>query len=201
MKDSLRQEKNPNGTSISIWFSFFPHSFNVYFSTFLFSFLTHTFERKYMFLICNGILVFLAKTSVSSSSSCVGKKFSSGTEMYSEVKAALHDVTRTTESDSLKNVALAAEEDQEQEDSEEKKKEQGYPSREEEREKEALRAEGEDEEEEEEEEKEEVVEATEGENTEDTQINTDELNKRIEDFIRRMKEELRIEAQRQLITV
>lgn len=148
-----------------------------------------------MFLICNGILVFLAKTSVSSSSSsCVGKKFSSATELYSEVKAPLHDVTRTTESDSLKNVALAAEEDQEQEDSEEKKKEQGYLSREEEREKEALGAEGEDEEEE-------VVEATEGENTEDTQISTDELNKRIEDFIRRTKEELRIEAQRQLITV
>ncbi|KAJ4704086.1 Transmembrane protein [Melia azedarach] len=35
-------------------FSFFPaHSFNVYFSTFLFSFFTRSLERKYMFLICN----------------------------------------------------------------------------------------------------------------------------------------------------
>ncbi|KAJ0081939.1 hypothetical protein Patl1_09668 [Pistacia atlantica] len=196
-------------------FSFFPHSFNVYFSTFLFSFLTHTFERKYMFLICNGILVFLAKTSIacSSSSSCVGKKNLPASELYSEVKAPVRDVGEEalvearTESNSLENAALAAEEELDQQ---EKEKEQGYLLREEEeeeeREKEALRAEGEDEEErsvivEEEEENREVLEATEGASTEYTQISTDELNKRIEDFIRKMKEEIRIEAQRQLITV
>uniref|UniRef100_A0A0A0LVQ2 Transmembrane protein n=1 Tax=Cucumis sativus TaxID=3659 RepID=A0A0A0LVQ2_CUCSA len=51
-------------------FSLFPHSFSVYFSTFLFSILTHAVERKYMFLICNiGILFLLATSSVSSSSS------------------------------------------------------------------------------------------------------------------------------------
>ncbi|KAJ0017367.1 hypothetical protein Pint_09459 [Pistacia integerrima] len=190
-------------------FSFFPHSFNVYFSTFLFSFLTHTLERKYMFLICNGILVFLAKTSIacSSSSSCVGKK----NLPASEVKAPVRDVGEEalvearTESNSLENAALAAEEELDQQ---EKEKEQGYLLREEEeeeRQKEALRAEGEDEEERsvivEEEENREVLEATEGASTEDTQISTDELNKRIEDFIRKMKEEIRIEAQRQLITV
>ncbi|XP_031273385.1 cilia- and flagella-associated protein 251-like [Pistacia vera] len=197
-------------------FSFFPHSFNVYFSTFLFSFLTHTLERKYMFLICNGILVFLAKTSIacSSSSSCVGKKNLPASELYSEVKAPVRDVGEEaivearTESNSLENAALAAEEELDQQ---EKEKEQGYLLREEEeeeeeeREKEALRAEGEDEEERsvtvEEEENRKVLEATEGASTEYTQISTDELNKRIEDFIRKMKEEIRIEAQRQLITV
>ncbi|XP_039070413.1 uncharacterized protein LOC120217337 [Hibiscus syriacus] len=51
--------------SSSFAYSLFPHSFNVYFSTFLFSLFTHTLERKYMFLFCNGILAFIAKSSVS----------------------------------------------------------------------------------------------------------------------------------------
>lgn len=50
-------------------FSWFPHSFNVYFSTFPFSFFSRALERKYMFLVCNGILAVLAKGSGSSVSS------------------------------------------------------------------------------------------------------------------------------------
>lgn len=36
------------------------HSYTYYFSTLLFPFLTQALQRKYMFLLCNGILVFLA---------------------------------------------------------------------------------------------------------------------------------------------
>ena len=39
------------------------------------------------------------------------------------------------------------------------------------------------------------------EEEEEEAISTEELNKRIEEFIRKMKEEIRIEAQRQLIAV
>ncbi|XVF26214.1 hypothetical protein REPUB_Repub13aG0279900 [Reevesia pubescens] len=74
-------------------FSLFPHSFSVYFSTFLFSFFTHTLEKKYMFLICNGILAFLAKSSVSSSSSPseadLGAQISKSSTNITQTKASV----------------------------------------------------------------------------------------------------------------
>ncbi|RYR15827.1 hypothetical protein Ahy_B04g072770 [Arachis hypogaea] len=45
-------------------FSILPQSLNAYFSTFLFSMLTRTLQRKYMFLLCNAILDFLTSKSL-----------------------------------------------------------------------------------------------------------------------------------------
>jgi|UniRef100_A0A2N9F0A3 hypothetical protein len=161
----------------TLGFHFFPHSYNVYFSTFLFSLFTHALETKYMFLICNGILVaILAKSSVSCSSASSTK----------------------TDLGSLENVThLVAEKLEEQED--------GSSYREkEERESEAFIEEDEGTEEEEEEsgvvmraeDEEEVLAANE------EFASRDELNKRFEEFIRKTKEEIRIEAQQpQLISV
>ncbi|KAL9455562.1 hypothetical protein AB3S75_004892 [Citrus x aurantiifolia] len=177
----------------------FPQSSNVYFSTFLFSFFTHTLERKYVFLICNGILALLAKISlVSCSTSTPASAYVAGddsqrlsaSDLLREVEASV-DVNN--ELPPAANGALVAE--QEQEESElfaeevirEKQKEQvqvtegtqvSVPEDEE-----AAVAE--------EEAKAQAV----------NEPTTDELNKKIEEFIRKMKEEIRIEAQQQLIAV
>ncbi|XP_043689005.1 uncharacterized protein LOC122639995 [Telopea speciosissima] len=49
--------------SYSATFSFLELSFNLYFSTFSFQLFDHTIDRNYMFLLCNGILFFLAMNS------------------------------------------------------------------------------------------------------------------------------------------
>ncbi|XP_042520852.1 uncharacterized protein LOC122094192 [Macadamia integrifolia] len=49
--------------SHSSMISFLDLSFNLYFSTFSAQLFDYTIERKYMFLLCNGILVFLAMNS------------------------------------------------------------------------------------------------------------------------------------------
>lgn len=41
----------------------FIHSHNLYFSTFPFQLFTHTLDKNYMFILCNGLLVFVAKYS------------------------------------------------------------------------------------------------------------------------------------------
>ncbi|KAL6332748.1 hypothetical protein AAG906_015009 [Vitis piasezkii] len=195
--------------SYSSGFSCFLHSFNLYYSTFLFSLITHTFERKYMFLICNGIVAFLAGYSGFGSSAPPGyginAEFLKRTEddgssasQLSDMKPLVVDKGATVEGTvgSLGHDALVVEEDQDQQQENEP-----FYMEEQERESQALIVEdGEGEEEteslipeaaEEEEEMKENEELT----------STEELNKKIEDFIRRMKEELRVEAQSQLITV
>ncbi|KAJ9689962.1 hypothetical protein PVL29_012565 [Vitis rotundifolia] len=195
--------------SYSSGFSCFLHSFNLYYSTFLFSLITHTLERKYMFLICNGIVAFLAGHSGFGSSAPPGSGISaeflkrtgyggSSASQLADMKPLVVDKEATVEGTvgSLGHDALVVEEDQDQQQENEP-----FYMEEQERESRALIVEdGEGEEEteslipeaaEEEEEMKENEELT----------STEELNKKIEDFIRRMKEELRVEAQSQLITV
>ncbi|KAE8689657.1 Far1-related sequence 10 isoform 1 [Hibiscus syriacus] len=156
--------------SSSFAYSLFPYSFNVYFSTFLFSLFTHTLERKYMFLICNGILAFIAKTSVSSrpkalevdgggeydirhvplvvevpEDSCGDEVESRREEEESEASVVVEDDTNGGEEDKQRKKRWSAA-DQEQDE---------------------------------------------------VSISTEELNRKIEEFIRKMKEEIRIEAQQQ----
>ena len=126
-----------------------------------------------MFLICNGILAILAKSAVSCSSS------------------------RT------ENVALAAEREVAEAERVEEQEDGSLNTEKEERESEAFPAEDEGIEEEENG----VVLRTDGEEelaaaavNEEFQ-STDELNKKFEEFIRKMKEEIRIGAQQQLIAV
>ncbi|QHO37465.1 hypothetical protein HN51_003919 [Arachis hypogaea] len=127
-------------------------SFNyAYFPTFILSIFTHTLHRKYMFLICNAILAFLAKTS------------SSSNHHQHEEHALVHMLVPPT--------ATALPQEQEEED------------------------EGD-----EEEEVEDASSSMMGTNNEQVG-NEEELNRKFEEFIRKMKQEIRIEAQTHLITV
>ncbi|KAI3440222.1 uncharacterized protein J3R85_003842 [Psidium guajava] len=229
-----------------------PHSFDVQFSTVLFSIFTLTLERKFMFLVCNGILAFLLKSSSSSSgSSPSGSDLDADDEVYKnqdgeeEIKVSVPESSEVegvtaenvfTIADSEygeNNLALAAEEEEEDEEEEEEEEEK-------------LRLQGQDKEEEDEGEQheEQMLQETEFANTgaeeenetwvveEDDRLSkqeeeeleecgytrkktesppvatgneemmsTDELNKKFEEFIRKMKEEIRVEAKSQLIAV
>ncbi|XP_041023020.1 uncharacterized protein LOC121264045 [Juglans microcarpa x Juglans regia] len=185
-------------------FCFFrPHSFIVYFSAFLFSLFTHTLQRRYIFLICNAILAILAKSLFSSSSSPsvtdIGGDFSAS-DVFA-TKTSVAEEVQVGSIGSVDNVALVAEGGEEEGENladqagKLQVQEDGSSSgaENEQREIEAFIADqdeaGREEEEEEEEEEEVAPEAN------------DELNKKFEEFIRKMKEEIRIEAQRQLIAV
>lgn len=147
------------------YFSLFPNSFSVYFSTFLFSFFTHTLDRKYMFLICNGILAFLAKISLSTTTSSPSDIISapiltSSSTNLTPTKA--DEVVYVDYHDHAPDHLVVVEDDQEE-----------------------YKGEG-------------VQEAAANGGHEEVQ-STEELNRKIEEFIRRMKEEIRIEAQQQLV--
>ncbi|KAF5474971.1 hypothetical protein F2P56_006823 [Juglans regia] len=188
-------------------FCFFrPHSFIVYFSAFLFSLFTHTLQRRYIFLICNAILAILAKSLFSSSSSPsvtdIGGRDFSASDVFATKTSVAEEVQVGSIGFVDNHVALVAEGGGEEEEEENladqaeklQVQEDGSSSgaENEQREIEAFIADHQDEagrEEGEEEEEEVPPEAN------------DELNKKFEEFIRKMKEEIRIEAQRQLIAV
>lgn len=205
--------------SVFVWyssgFSIHPQSFNAYFSTCLFSMITHTLERKYMFLICNGILAFVAKTSLMNSSA----DYSTSDSVFNHVQLSnMSETKATTVSDTVvvplgsaessENVPLVVEEQKCQEEYNEEVSEadislcsktegresEGYIGEEEE----IIEGESESEIEaaQDDDELEEITIATNEES-----VNTEELNRKFEEFIRKMKEEIRIEAQTQLIAV
>jgi len=165
-----------------------------------------------MFLICNGILAFVAKTSLVNSSD---------SDFDQLLPSNLSETNTTTVSDmavaplvegfaSPENVCLVVEEQQGQEECIEE------VSEDEDQEQDTLCTKGRESEgyitEEEIEEGEsdsevevaldddELAETSTTTNNEEL-LNTDELNRKFEEFIRKMKEEIRIEAQRQLIAV
>lgn len=185
--------------------SLFLNSFIFYFSTHLFSLFTRTLERKYMFLICNGILAFLAKSSVSlDDQSELGGEIPLPTDI-SKIKESVGD----SEED---GTPFVAEEGEEEEEADEEQGDQAseYVYRDNYNEEKSEAMKGEDEanvgdgnglspvnsKQEEEE--------VEGTTTPNEELaSTEELNKKFEEFIRKMKEEIRIEAQQhqQLIAV
>ncbi|XP_047171230.1 uncharacterized protein LOC124839447 [Vigna umbellata] len=197
--------------SVFVWyssgFSIHPQSFNAYFSTCLFSMFTHTLERKYVFLICNGILAFVAKMSLMNSSDSDFDQLSD----LSETKTTVSDMVVAPLVESFaspENVCLVVEEqqgqeeyteevpedeDQEQDTKTEGRESEGYITEEEIKE-------GESDSEVEMALDDELAETTTTTNNEEL-LHTDELNRKFEEFIRKMKEEIRIEAQRQLIAV
>ncbi|XVF06621.1 hypothetical protein REPUB_Repub06bG0065200 [Reevesia pubescens] len=200
-------------------FSLFPHSFNVYFSTFLFSFFTHTLERKYMFLIRNGILAFLAKSSIPSSSSpsesAVGAKVSTSstnltqtkTSVINEVDGDYDHVPLVAEGEEVQDTCKNEVEEQAGQEESEVSVIVGNGDEEEYKEGESAKYQKKEEgesaylvkQEEQEEQEEGVGAAAIGANEEVP--STEELNRKFEEFIRKMKEEIRIEAQQQLIAV
>nr|GMD47482.1 Trigger factor like [Ipomoea batatas] len=144
-------------------------SYNFHFS--------HALERKYMFLICNGILFFLAKTLTFTSS-------------FTDLDYVKRLPTPTLGNQSPFHILFQQVPQQQQQEKEEIFSSSGHGG--------ALKVEADDEkggggaglvdalqtDDEEEEDN-------------DMNINTEELNRRVEEFIRKMKEEIRIEAKQQ----
>uniref|UniRef100_A0A7C8ZXZ5 DUF4408 domain-containing protein n=1 Tax=Opuntia streptacantha TaxID=393608 RepID=A0A7C8ZXZ5_OPUST len=193
------------------------HPYTYYFSTFLFPFQTQALQRKYVFLLCNGILVFLASMSgfwgALSSSSKTREELSVGNNAQG--------VMMTTEDDAEAIVLQAAAavdplfEEETPAGASRVETNVGFPhsrvavaEEEEEEKKKADEQFGKDwiEDRGGLEENEEMVsrpkmigeeggEYDEMESEDPGSINTEELNRKIEEFIRKMKEELRLEAQ------
>lgn len=161
-----------------------------------------------MFLICNGILAFLARSSVSSSSSTleepqavVGDGFQPSDASSKTKEEKLAD-SPPVDHFAFVN-AYEEEKTAEAEQEEDKEEYRGYESldtADDEEKTEALMAE--DEGNEEQGSWSSSMKREEEEETGNEEFaSADELNKKFEEFIRKMKEEIRIEAQQQLIAV
>ncbi|KAI9123406.1 hypothetical protein K1719_004706 [Acacia pycnantha] len=187
--------------SFLLWYSFgcsiLPHeeSINAFFSTFIFSIFSHILQRKYMFLICNAILAFLAKTSLSMSDSY-------DEDLHDDVES-LHQSANAIPVSVEAPSSIMADQQQEETDNKEVVSEEADDDEEEEEQAFTVKKEADS--------TDEVMVGTQdgGEAEDDETMvgeneelsNADELNRKFEEFIRKMKEEIRIEAQRQLIAV
>ncbi|TKY47023.1 hypothetical protein E2542_SST29077 [Spatholobus suberectus] len=206
----------------------FLYHFNFYFSTFSLQLFTHTIDKNCMFLLCNGLLVFVGITRSLSGSSNVDESSTyveDGSQSpFSDVEAnepimlvgkevmekihepdgqntvAEHAIEIKYSGEGEENIGniILEGEEEEKGNSESVLKEEEEP----EGEIGLFGAGDEDKESESDEfligesvEEEEVVEEP------NRVLSTEELNKKFDDFIRRMKEDLRIEAQRQLLMV
>ncbi|PON94038.1 hypothetical protein TorRG33x02_100770 [Trema orientale] len=232
--------------SHSSLFSFL-HSLNFYLSTLPYQLFTHTIDKNCIFLLCNGLLVFLAKysglirTLSLSSPQDHDQSYSKNIMDVSQSELSMPPLTegivlgtKEAEVESIEStesvVIKEATEDQycftnqtEAEIENEKPVLEDHEEQERDDEFVVSNEEEQEEEEEEEEEKEEEnalvhvqedkeehtwseVDLVQEEEEEEEEVgngmlSTEELNKKFDEFIRRMKEELRIEAQRQLIMV
>ncbi|KAK7387164.1 hypothetical protein VNO78_27720 [Psophocarpus tetragonolobus] len=209
----------------------FLYHINLYFSTFSLQLFTHTIDKNCMFLLCNGLLVFVGITRSLSGSSSVAESESSkfvedgSQSLYSDVEAnkpimlvekevmqKIHEpdgqnteaehaieIKYSSEEENIGNIILEGEEEEEEKgNSESVLKEAEEPEGETE-----LFGAGDEEESE-------IDEFVIGESAEEDEevveepnwvLSNEELNKKFDDFIRKMKEDLRIEAQRQLLMV
>ncbi|KAH0987416.1 hypothetical protein GBA52_014593 [Prunus armeniaca] len=190
------------------------HSLNFYFSTFPYQLFTHTIDKNCMFLICNLLLVVLAKCSglirspyqshrTNDETTFKNREGGSGFEspmLETEEPAMQKEDVKVENMESAEHVAAEKGQQSESlinqvETDAEKAAEEYKDQKEQKPEIEFIVSEEEEEEEN----------GTLAEEDEDgngmSSSSTEELNKKFEDFIRRMKEELRIEAQRQLIMV
>ena len=178
--------------SYSTWLSFLSHSFNL--SSFPFQLLTHTINRNCIFLLCNGILVFLARNSglIRSSSSGFDHADEYLIKKTGDRLPLLLDKEATTETTEPPESAADDQEERDKkyffkeeetenliEEDEEQEVDHGTSLLEDENPKKSSLESSLFIEEEEEEE-------------EHSSLSTEELNKKFDDFIRRMKEEIRI---------
>ncbi|CAI8590529.1 unnamed protein product [Vicia faba] len=159
---------------------------NVYiFYTCFFTFFTHTLERKYMFLICNGILAFLAKnmfiitTTSSDFESLPIVSFESLEEVGDVVADEEYYEEKVEEIEEHKEGTLYIQNEgieEEGTESEDVANMLAQDDNDDEGEETIL-------------------------TTNEELVDTEELNKKFEEFIRKMKEEMKIEAQTHLIVV
>ncbi|CAJ1963907.1 unnamed protein product [Sphenostylis stenocarpa] len=203
----------------------FLYHFNLYFSTFSLQLFTHTIDKNCMFLLCNGLLVFVGITRSLSGPSSVAESESSkyaegGSQSpYSDVEAnePIILVEKTHHEPGVQKIEVEhaieikySAEDGEQNignivlEGEEKGKRNSESALKEDEEANAETGAGDEDNESE------IGEFLIGESVEEEEVleeepnwvlSTEELNKKFDDFIRKMKEDLRIEAQRQLLMV
>ncbi|CAK8565740.1 unnamed protein product [Lathyrus sativus] len=169
--------------------------FNFYFSTFSLQLITHTIDKNCMFLLSNGLLLFVGITrslSVDESSNSVKDGSQS---LYSMVEAQESMLVVKEKTNKLETESEEVEESVGDISLEEGRGSYILHWEQEEGPKEESRIfDGGDEEKDNETK---MVDEEEVLDEASWVLRTDELNKRFEDFIRRMKEDLRIEAQRQ----
>ncbi|GFY91636.1 hypothetical protein Acr_08g0000320 [Actinidia rufa] len=207
-------------SGISHFFHYYYYNFH--FSKWVFPLLNRTLERKYIFLICHGIVVFIAKSSsfTSSPNSHFTDEFAKADEdgvktAVAEMESPVENKEEIVESviESLENVQ-EEEEEEENGSSNINVQEPESPvlvmgAEEEEEEYEEREASGlvevitgiEDDEEKEEEANGSLIPPPAKDEENEVNVTTEELNRKIDEFIRRMKEEIRIGAQQQLIAV
>jgi len=199
----------------------FLYHFNFYFSTFSLQLFTHTMDKNCMFLLCNGLLVFVGITKSLSGSSSVPESESSkyvegGSQSpYSDLEAngpiMLAEKThhepdgQKIEAEHAIEIKFSVEENIENivlEGEEEKRNSESVLKEEEEANAETGAAD--------EDKESEIGEFLIGESVQEEEaveeeanwvLSTEELNKKFDEFIRKMREDLRIEAQRQLLMV
>ncbi|KAJ4898114.1 hypothetical protein Rs2_24908 [Raphanus sativus] len=188
---------------ISIWVSSLLITHNCYLYRFTIQLVTHAVDKNYMFLLCNALLAFVAKCIATSKPLEEGWSKTEKTFDYrdfesydaileleyypvheKETYSFLAQETRTNDQET--------EEEKEDEETKEEKKDQETKEEYDE----PLTDNGDLEEE---------CDIHEGFKEEDQDnvgvVTEEEMNKRFDEFIRKMKEELRIEAKRQLIVV
>ncbi|KAG6685917.1 hypothetical protein I3842_12G135800 [Carya illinoinensis] len=212
--------------SVSLFSFFFSHSSSLSFpqsfdflSAFPFQLFGHTVDKNCIFLICNGLLVFLSKYSGLISSL---PRSNHDEESITSVDLGLQPDSSTLETNeatlenkvmvetvgSAENVALKQRREIDylikdvKKETENTAVEEGenrfFISEEEE---EGVVYVSEDEKEQNESATSSFINKEEEENEGNEKLSIEELNKKFDDFIRRMKEEIRIEAQRQLVMV
>ncbi|CAL1384724.1 unnamed protein product [Linum trigynum] len=185
--------------------------------SFLHAVFSHTIDKKCVFLLCNGLLVFVAKSSINTTSSSSSSSsssshqhcydntvesrspppsllgYESNDQVVEEIKevVVVEDHSVVVGHDHQEQVEARGDEGEDQGKIVSKEKIQ-----------ESDRDDVHDEEEEEEDDEEEGLEEEEEEGI-DAVLSTEELNRKFDEFIRRMKEEIRVEAQRhcQLVLV
>ncbi|KAE9614742.1 hypothetical protein Lalb_Chr04g0247911 [Lupinus albus] len=207
----------------------FLHYFKFYFSTFPFQLFTHNIDKNSMFLLCNGLLVFVGITRSFSgpsgddenNSKCVQhdvpskyveddvpSKYVVEVDSQSQfLDAEANDENNIVAEEAIE-IKYCAEEKVEKMifvDEEEQEKESGQlilEVKETDEEKDVLDiGDAIDEEDKESEIDYFMIEENIEEEEEENCISTEELNKKFDDFIRRMKEDLRIEAKQQLFVM
>ncbi|KAL3627288.1 hypothetical protein CASFOL_028651 [Castilleja foliolosa] len=186
-------------------FQFF-FGYNLQLSTLVFPLFARVLDRKYMFLICNGILAFLAKSLKLSSSSSLnhngGLMNEGGLKKITEMPSTLEEYDNHPPD-------VRVEEEREEQMAQQEDDYGDMHNDYEEMKIESVILEREECEEDDEREEDNDYEFKENrtldsissiEELNDASVSTEELNKKFEEFIKKMKEEIRIEAQQKLST-
>ncbi|KEH34071.1 hypothetical protein MtrunA17_Chr3g0102291 [Medicago truncatula] len=175
----------------------FLHHFNFYFSTFSLQLFTHTIDKNCMFLICNGLLVFVGITRSLSWSSSIDESSNYVKEPMLVVKDKTNEPNNEENIEDEYTMEIKYSSEKAEEGVEEEKRSSILVLDQEEGVEEESRLFGE--RNEEEDKKSEIVKRVENEEVLEEAnlvLSTEELNKKFDDFIKKMKKDLRIEAQK-----